>query len=87
MNFMAIHDDNWTNEFKKPDVAVKALSTMPLIWFIVVITILYNWVPLIYNVVVSNPTEAIRFSLVSGGIVILSIGVKAALKLYVRDRI
>ena len=81
---MAIHDDNWTQEFKKVD-AVEDISTLPLIWFIAMSAILYVWVPAIYNAVISNPAESIRFSLVSGGIVIFAIAVKAALKLYVRN--
>jgi hypothetical protein len=81
---MAIHDDTWTNEFKKVDV-VEDISTFPLIWFITIVACLYGVVPEIYNGVVSNPAESIRFSLVSGGIVIFAIAVKAALKLYVRN--
>jgi hypothetical protein len=81
---MAIHDDNWTQEFKKVD-AVEDISTLPLIWFITITACLYVTVPAIYNAVVSNPAESIRFSLVSSGIVIFAIAVKAALKLYVRN--
>ena len=81
---MAIHDDKWTAEFKKVDV-VEDISTFPLIWFIAITACLYVGVPAIYNAVVSNPAESIRFSLVSSGIVIFAIAVKAALKLYVRN--
>ncbi len=81
---MAIHNDNWTSEFKKID-AVEEISTFPLIFFILITACLYVTVPQIYNAVISNPTEAIRFSLVSGGIVMFAIAVKSALKLYVRN--
>jgi len=81
---MAIHDDNWTNEFKKVD-PVEDISTFPLIWFILITACLYVLGTQMYQLAVSNPTQAIRFSLVSGGIVMFAIAVKAALKLYVRN--
>jgi|APGre2960657373_1045057.scaffolds.fasta_scaffold02415_6 hypothetical protein len=84
MNFMAIHDDNWTKEFKKVDV-VKNHSTFLLIWFILMGTVLYHLGTQIYQLAISNPTGVIRFSLVSSGIVMFVIAVKAALKLYVRN--
>jgi hypothetical protein len=81
---MAIHDDNWTNEFKKID-AVKDISTFPLIWFIVMSACLYVLGTQMYQLTISNPVQVIRVSLVSGGIVMFAIAVKAALKLYVRN--
>ena len=81
---MAIHDDNWTNEFKKVDPA-EDISTFPLIWFILITACLYVLGTQMYQLAVSNPTQAIRFSLVSGGIVMFAIAVKVALKLYVRN--
>lgn len=81
---MAIHDDNWTNEFKKVD-PVEDISTFPLIWFILITACLYVLGTQMYQLAVSNPTQAIRFSLVSGGIVMFAIAIKAALKLCVRN--
>jgi hypothetical protein len=81
---MAIHDDNWTNEFKKVD-AVEDISTFPLIWFIVMSACLYVLGTQMYQLAISNPAQVIRLSLMSGGIVIFAIAVKAALKLYVRN--
>jgi hypothetical protein len=81
---MAIHDDNWTKEFKKVDI-VKNHSTFLLIWFILMAAVLYHLGTQIYQLAISNPTGVIRFSLMSGGIVMFTIAVKAALKLYVRN--
>ena len=89
---MAIHDDNWTKEFKKIGtvertptfpLVLEIISEIPLVLFIWLTACLYWFVPLVYAMIVSNPTEAIRFSLVSGGIVMVAIAIKAALKLYV----
>ena len=57
---MAIHDDNWTNEFKKVD-PVEDISTFPLIWFILITACLYVLGTQMYQLAVSNPTQAIRF--------------------------
>ena len=81
---MAIHDDNWTDEFKKVD-AVKDISTFPLIWFILMSACLYVLGTQMYQLAISNPAQVIRISLVSSGIVMFAIAVKAALKLYVRN--
>ena len=98
---MAIHDDNWTKEFKKigtvertptfPLVTkefkrigmLEIVSRMPLVSFIWLTACLYWAVPQMYQMAVSNPTEAMKFSLVSGGIVMVAIAIRAALKLYV----